>query len=288
MSGMTKAYARNSRSQLSVGKRVVLPLVSREAHKRKGADVVEVGCGPGTLLAALAPMIAAAPLGLDRDALGVSLARKAGLRARRADFRRIPAGLKGRFGVAFSNEALHWTPSPPARFLRAAWFYRFLPASARASFTRWGEARFAEGLRGAAQLLEPGGAAVLQFGGRGQIQALYEAFDWALAHPRFERCRGRLWYPIYYPNPRSLPRLLACAGLKAVRVRAWSEPLAERSPAETVKFVRAFTERTFLGALRAPDRELFYDRLGARLRETGLRRIRWQRTLIVARKSRGA
>jgi hypothetical protein len=229
-------------------------------------------------------MIAVSPLGLDQDALGVSLARKAGLRARRADFRRIPAGLKGLFGVAFSNEALHWTPVPPARFQRAAWFYRFLPAAARASFDRWGEARFAEGLRGAAQLLAPGGAAVLQFGGQGQIQALFEAFDWALAHPCFERYRGRLWYPTYYPNPRSLSRLLARAGLKGVRVRTWSEPLSERSPAETVSFVRAFTERTFLGALRAEDRELFYERLETRLRETGLRRIRWQRTLVVARK----
>ena len=276
MSGMTKAYARNSRSQLSVGKRVVLPLVRREAGKRKGAGVVEVGCGPGTLLAALAPTIAVEPLGLDRDALGVSLARKAGLRARRADFRRIPASLKGQFGVSFSNEALHWTPAPPVRFLRAAWFYRFLPAAARA--------RFSEGLRGAAQLLKPGGAAVLQFGGRGQIQALFEAFDWALAHPRFERYRGRLWYPTYYPDPRSLPRLLARAGLKAVRVRVWSEPLTERSPAETVAFVRAFTERTFLGSIGASDRELFYLRLEERLRETGLRRVRWQRTLVVVRK----
>lgn len=285
MSGMTKAYARNSRSQLSVGKRVVLPLVRREALKRKGTAVVEVGCGPGTLLAALAPMIAVEPLGLDRDALGVSLARKDGLRARRADFRRIPAGLKGLFGVSFSNEALHWTPAPPARFLRAAWFYRFLPAAARASFDRWGEARFAEGLRGAAQLLEPGGTAVLQFGGRGQIQALFEAFDWALTEARFNRYRGRLWYPTYYPDPRSLPRLLARAGLTAVRVRVWSEPLAERSPAETVAFVRAFTERTFLGAMRAEDRERFYKRLAARLSETGLRKIRWQRTLVLARKS---
>lgn len=284
MSGMTKAYARNSRSQLSVGKRIVLPLVRREARKRKGAAVVEVGCGPGTLLTALAPMIAVEPLGLDQDALGVALARKAGLRARRADFRHIPAGLKGLFGVSFSNEALHWTPAPPARFLRSAWFYRFLPAAARASFDRWGESRFAEGLRGVAQLLEPGGAAVLQFGGRGQIQALFEGFDWALAHPRFERYRGRLWYPTYYPDPRSLPRLLACAGLKAVRVRVWSEPLAERSPAETVAFVRAFTERTFLGAMRAADRELFYERLEKKLRESGLRRIQWQRTLVVARK----
>jgi SAM-dependent methyltransferase len=231
-------------------------------------------------------MITVVPLGLDRDAIGVSLARKAGLRARRADFRRIPANLKGQFGVVFSSEALHWTSAPPARFLHAAWFYRFLPAASRASFDRWGDTRFTEGLRGAAQLLEPGGAAVLQFGGRGQIQELFEAFDWALAHSRFQRYRGRLWYPTYYPNPRSLPRLLARAGLKADRVHIWNESLAERSPAETVAFVRAFTERTFLGALRASERELFYERLEARLRETGLRRIRWHRTLVIARKRR--
>lgn len=284
MPGMTKAYVRNSRSQLSVGKRVVIPLVRREARKREGAGVVEIGCGPGTLLAALAPTIAAAPLGLDQDALGVSLARKSGLRARRADFRRIPAGLKGLFGVAFSNEALHWTPAPSARFLRAAWYYRFLSAGDRADFNRWGEARFTEGLRGTAQLLEPGGAAILQFGGHGQIQALFEAFDAALTHPRLERYRGRLWYPTYYPDPKSLPRLLARAGLKAVRIRAWSEPLAERSAVQTVAFVRAFTERTFLRAMNAQDRELFYERLEERLRRSGLRRIRWQRTLVVARK----
>lgn len=52
----------------------------------------------------------------------------------------------------------------------------------------------------------------------------------------------------------------------------------------TVAFVRAFTEWTFLDAMRAPDRELFYERLAARLRETGLTTIRWQRTLVVARK----
>lgn len=284
MAGMTAAYARNSRSQNAVGNRVVLPIVRREARKRRGAPIVELGCGPGTLLAALARTLAAEPLGLDRDALGIALARKAGLRVRRVDFRRIPADLIGRFGVAYSNEALHWTPAPPRRFLRATWFYRFLPLPARAAFERWGEARFVEGLRGAAELLQPGGAAVLQFGGRGQIQALFESFGRVLEHPRFARYRGRLWYPTYYPDARLMPRLLARAGLKVVRICAWSEPLRERTPAETVAFVRAFTERTFLGVMRAADRELFYERLEARLCATGLERIAWRRTLVVARR----
>lgn len=283
--GMSRAYARNSRSQRSVANRVVLPLVRREAQKRAGTRVVELGCGPGTLLAALGRIRSIAPLGLDRDPLSVSLAKKAGLNARRADFRRIARGLRGRFGVVYSNEALHWTPPPPAVFPRASWFYRFLPADARAAFDRWGAARFTEGLRGVAELLHRGGSAVLQFGGAGQIQSLFDSFDQALRHPRFARYQGRLWYPTYYPDPRELPRLLARAGLEATEIRSWSEPLSERDADEVVTFVRAFTERAFLAPMSPPDRELFYGRLGARLRETGLRGIRWRRTLVVARRT---
>lgn len=282
MSGMTREYARNSRSQRSVGIRMVLPIVQREFRNRKAARVVEVGCGPGTLLTQLAQAINSEPLGLDQDALGVALARKAGRLARRADFRRIPSNLKGRFEVAYSNEALHWTPLPPASFIRKSWFYRFLPSKTRVAFHRWGETRFVKGLRGVADLLQPGGVAVLQFGRHGQIQELFRSFDWALRHPRFKRYSGQLWYPTYYPKQRSLLRLLDQAGLKAVRVRSWNEALSERSPEETVAFVRAFTERTFLRKMNAIDRELFYKRLTARLHKTGLSRIRWQRTLVVA------
>lgn len=278
---MSKSYARHSRSQKSVAIRVVLPIVIREVRRRAGARVVELGCGPGTLLRELGELGCRA-LGLDADALAVALARNAKLSARHADFRRIPAALRARFDVAYSNEALHWTPMPPARFRRASWNHRFLPAGQAGAFERWGKARFIEGLRGVARLLAPGGVAVLQFGARGQIQELFEAFDEALEHPRLARHSGRLWYPTYYPHPRRVRRLLSRAGLSAQKLRSWSEPLAETSVKEAVSFVRAFTERGFLARLTPGERTLFYSRLSARLARTGLRKVRWRRCLVVA------
>ena len=282
MPGMSKSYARHSRSQRSVAARVVLPLVAREAKKRPGARVIELGCGPGTLLAELRRLGVEA-LGTDRDAFTVRLAQRAGFDARVVDFRRVPAALRGRFGVVFANEALHWTSPAPARFVRATWHYRFLPERLAPEFERWGRARVVEGLRGAARTLAPGGIAVLQFGARGQLSELFAAFERVFASPRLRRLRGKIWDPVYYPDRRELPGLAARAGLRIETLRAWSEPLSERGARELVASVRAWTERGFLARLSSRERATFYTLLRRELDGSGTRRIRWRRCLVVAR-----
>lgn len=278
---MSRHYARDSRSQRGIGRRLIRDLVVRETGRQSALDL---GCGPGTLTAELAAALPRARVvGMDRSAESLAQARRAsrGFEFVRGDFRRPPARLKGRFDLVFSNEALHWTPLPPRRLLDGRFFYRFLPTARGADYRRWAEARWLEGLRGVASLLAPGGRAIMQFGGHGQLIELFESMRRAFDAPELERARRSFRYPTYYPTCSAAVRLARRAGLRPRAVRAWTEPLAEKTPVEIVAFTRAFTEPA-LRELLAPHRvKLFYRRLGNDLRRER-RRILWRHVLIVA------
>jgi hypothetical protein len=121
----------------------------------------------------------------------------------------------------------------------------------------------------------------MQFGGHGQLIELFESMRRAFDAPELERARRSFRYPTYYPTCSAAVRLARRAGLRPRAVRAWTEPLAEKTPVEIVAFTRAFTEPA-LRELLAPHRvKLFYRRLGNDLRRER-RRILWRHVLIVA------
>jgi hypothetical protein len=160
-------------------------------------------------------------------------------------------------------------------------FYRFLGKEQAAHYRNWGEDQWLAGLRGVAFLMRPGGRAVLQFGGHGQLQELFEAMAKAFEAPEFAVCRGAFRYPTYYPTRDDAVRLARHAGLRVIQARAWTEILVERTPREIVDLFRACTEPALGELLPARSVEQFYRRLEAELRQRGSK-VRWRRILLVA------
>lgn len=117
------------------------PLVGLLAPQ-PGERILDIGCGDGTLTLALAEA-GATVVGIDASPEMVAAAKARGLDARVADAAALP--FVAEFDAAFSNAALHWVPDHDAA------------------------------VAGMARALKPGGRAVGELGGFGNVAAIATA-----------------------------------------------------------------------------------------------------------------
>jgi SAM-dependent methyltransferase len=142
----------------------VVELLAPQAGER----ILDLGCGTGHLTAQIADA-GARVTGVDRSAEMVAAAREAypALTFAVADACALP--FAGEFDAAFSNATLHWVHDASGA------------------------------LRSISRALRPGGRFVAEFGGRGNIRAMQEAFDAVLVELGAARAEGEV-RPWYYPS----------------------------------------------------------------------------------------
>jgi ubiquinone/menaquinone biosynthesis C-methylase UbiE len=162
-----------------------------------GERILDLGCGTGTLTAAIARQ-GAAVTGVDSSAQMIASAREKydGVRFEVADGQELT--YERDFDAVFSNAALHWMP------------------------------RAHDVLRGVERALVPGGRFVAEFGGAGCVATVVKAVAEILEEWQVDAAPYLSWY---FPSPGRYAGLLEAHGLVPREVRYFERPtpLAERS-----------------------------------------------------------
>lgn len=155
-----------------------------------GERILDLGCGTGTLTAAIARE-GATVTGIDSSAEMIASARQKhdGLRFEVADGQALPYDRE--FDAVFSNAALHWMP------------------------------RAHDVVRGVERALVPGGRFVAEFGGAGCVATVVQAVADILADWQIDAAPYLSWY---FPSPGRYAGLLEAHGLVPREVRYFERP----------------------------------------------------------------
>lgn len=183
-------YAANSVVQQTWARELITRL-----NLRGDEHILDVGCGDGKVTAEIARVApGGTATGIDASAEMIAFAKKtfppgkhANLRFRVMDARKIK--LARRFDLVFSNAALHWVDDHE------------------------------QFLRGAAEVLKPGGRLVVSCGGKGNAQDVFVALrpEMRLAHWRqFFR---KIPEPYFFYTPEEYKKWLAKAGFQTNSLR---------------------------------------------------------------------
>ncbi|MET0794971.1 MAG: methyltransferase domain-containing protein [Polyangiaceae bacterium] len=155
-----------------------------------GERILDVGCGTGTLTAAIARQ-GAAVTGVDRSAEMIASAREKydGVRFEVMDGQELT--YDNEFEAVFSNAALHWMP------------------------------RAGDVVRGVERALVPGGRFVAEFGGAGCVATVVQAVAEILKEWRIDAVPYLSWF---FPSPGRYAGLLESHGLTPREVRYFERP----------------------------------------------------------------
>jgi trans-aconitate methyltransferase len=156
-----------------------------------GERILDLGCGTGHLTAQIAES-GAQVTGVDSSAEMIAAAREAyrNFKFEIADARNLP--FRAEFDAVFSNATLHWVPEAE------------------------------EALRSIRRALRPGGRFVAEFGGKGNIRTMVEAFDRALAELG-AATSGEI-RPWYYPSVSEYAALAEKNGLEVRFITLFDRP----------------------------------------------------------------
>ena len=158
---------------------------------QRGERILDVGCGTGHLTAQIAES-GANVVGVDRSPEMIASARKSfpNLKFEIIDARELP--FESEFDAVFSNATLHWIHEPLLVI---------------------------DGVRMA---LRPGGRFVAEFGGRGNIRKMQNAFNQALED--LHLARAEEINPWYYPSVAEYAGLLEGSGFEVRFMTLFDRP----------------------------------------------------------------
>lgn len=204
--------------------------------------ILDLGCGTGHLTAQIAES-GAQVIGVDHSAEMVAAARRAypNLKFEIADARSLP--YREEFDAVFSNAALHWIHEPESA------------------------------LQSISRALRPGGRFVAEFGGKGNIRAMAEAFDRVLAELGVANA-GEV-RPWYFPSVGEYAALAEKNGLEVRFIALFDRPteLADGAAGLRNWIIMFFGE--YLSKTSAATKEEFFRRVEELLRPKLFHDGRW-------------
>jgi len=166
---------------------LALPVVDLLAPK-KGENILDAGCGEGTLAVEIAKY-GANVTGVDSSEAMVDTARAKGVEAYIGSVTDLPYDAV--FDAVFSNAVLHWVK----------------------------DARGA--VRSIAKSLKPSGRFVAEFGGEGNVKHLIDAMEAVFAlHPEF----GTFEHPWYFPSVEAYRKVLESEGFDVISIESIPRP----------------------------------------------------------------
>lgn len=207
-----------------------------------GERVLDLGCGTGTLTAAIAER-GANVVGLDSDAEMLRVAREQhpGLLFQQGDALQYEASEP--FDAVFSNAMLHWVTQPEALLRRVASWVR------------------------------PGGRFVAELGGRGNVATVFEALRKAIEEagvPREEQAQ-----PWYFPSPGVYASLLEAHGFEVRWMALFDRPTPLEGGAAGLRAWIEMFAPTLLAPLDPAARTLVLERVERATRPSLWRDGRW-------------
>ncbi|MFC6974602.1 class I SAM-dependent methyltransferase [Halomicroarcula sp. GCM10025709] len=197
-----------------------------------GERILDIGCGTGHLTAAIADR-GAEVVGIDAAPEMVEQARAAhpDCTFRQADIREYDPDRP--FDAVFSNAALHWIPGPDHDAV----------------------------LSTVADALSPDGRFVAEFGGHGNVAAITDALESALADRGYERS-----HPWYFPSVGAYAPRVESHGLELRLVRLFDRPTElDDGEAGLRNWIGMFGDEFFAG-VDPTERETVLDTVEDRLR----------------------
>jgi trans-aconitate 2-methyltransferase len=209
---------------------------------QRGERILDVGCGTGHLTAQIAES-GAGVVGVDRSPEMIAAARKAfpNLNFDITDARKMP--FESEFDAVFSNATLHWIHEPLLVI---------------------------EGVRKA---LRPGGRFVAEFGGKGNIRKMQNAFDRALEELHLSRA-GEI-NPWYYPSVAEYSALLEDSGFEVRLITLFDRPTCLADGEAGLRNWITMFGSDYLSKVNSEMREPFFRRVEELLRLELFRDGQW-------------
>jgi len=209
---------------------------------RAGERILDLGCGTGHLTARIAET-GALVTGVDRSEKMVTASRVAypNLKFEIVDARNL--SFRDEFDAVFSNAVLHWIHEPEL-VLQGVW-----------------------------RALRPGGRFVAEFGGKGNIRAIQDAFDLALAE--LGAARAGEVRPWYYPSVSEYATLAEKHGLEVRFITLFDRPTGLADGAAGMRnWIEMFCAE-YLEKAGAAGRDEFVRRVEEKLRPQLFRDGQW-------------
>jgi len=209
---------------------------------RHGERILDVGCGTGHLTAQIAES-GADVVGVDRSPEMITAARKAfpNLKFEITDARKLP--FESEFDAVFSNATLHWIHEPLLV------------------------------IEGARKALRPGGRFVAEFGGKGNIRKMQNAFDRALEELGLSRA-GEI-NPWYYPSVAEYSALLEGSGFEVQMITLFDRPTGLADGEAGLRNWITMFGSDYLSKVNSETREPFFRRVEELLRPDLFRDGQW-------------
>jgi trans-aconitate methyltransferase len=207
-----------------------------------GERILDLGCGTGHLTAQIADS-GAQVIGVDRSAEMVAGARLAypNLKFEIADAKALP--FREEFDAVFSNAVLHWVHEPE------------------------------QALRSIRRTLRTGGRVVAEFGGKGNIRAMQEAFDRALVE--LGAAKPGEVQPWYYPSVSEYSTLAEKNGFEVRLITLFDRPTGLADGAAGMRNWITMFGADYLAKAGEPRREEFLRRVEEILRPKLFRDGQW-------------
>lgn len=209
---------------------------------QRGERILDLGCGTGHLTVQIAEA-GASVVGVDRSPEMIATARQAypNLKFDVADARELP--FHGELDAVFSNATLHWIPEP----------VRVIQSVAKA--------------------LRPGGRFVAEFGGKGNIRKMQQAFDRALVEMDFAD-PGEI-SPWYYPSVSEYATLLENNGFEVRFMTLFDRPTGLADGEAGLRNWITMFGADYLSKVGTETREAFFLKVEELLRPESFRDGQW-------------